>query len=50
MTTNEEQYEKMMTKSAFRPSKNSEFSMNPNSFCRIENMLNFGKLLIISCV
>ena len=31
--------EKMIVKGSFRPSKISEFSMNPNSFCRIENTL-----------
>ena len=50
MTTNEDQCENMMTKGSFRPSIISEFSMNPNSFCRIENILSFGKLLIFSCI
>ena len=43
MTTNEDQCENMMTKGSFRPSKISEFSMNPNSFCRIENILDLDK-------
>ena len=50
MTTNEDQCENMMTKGSFRPSKISEFSMNPNSFCRIENILDLDKLLVISCI
>ena len=37
----------MLTKGSFTHSKISEFSITPNSFCRIENMKAFCKWLII---
>ena len=40
----------MLTKAPFTHSKISEFSMNPNLFCRIENMSKACKSLIVKYV